>query len=60
MTAILFFTILGFFCGLGAVMIKRKIRPGSALAATLVGLSSMAIWKIFKELNSRGNRRRRY
>lgn len=58
MVTIIFFTIIGFLCGLGYVMNKRKIRPGKILTATFLGLLATGIWKIFKDYS--GNKGRFY
>lgn len=49
MFVILLFTVIGFLAGLFYVMKKRKIHAGRMLSATLLGLSSLALWKIFKK-----------
>jgi 4-amino-4-deoxy-L-arabinose transferase-like glycosyltransferase len=58
MFLILLFTILGFLVGLSFVMVKRKIRPGSILTATFLGLLAAGAWKVFKDYSKTKGRRK--
>jgi hypothetical protein len=60
MFTILFLTILGFLAGLAYVMIKRKIKPGNMLTATLLALLSAGIWKAFKAYSKTRGRGRHF
>jgi hypothetical protein len=56
MFPIVFFTIAGFLVGLGYVMKRRRIRPGSVLAATFMGLLYVGISRILRDTYKKGKR----
>jgi len=60
MGAIFFFTILGFLAGLAYVMYKRKVKLGPLLSATLIGITTLGIWKVIKENYKKSQGHRRY